>query len=99
MDDIENMLRAWEHLGMRERKVLLAFAWRLLAGQKRHGKLSYDKKDWNYEAIEEALDASVYLTALLNDRSEKAFRTAVQDAEEQMLRENGRFNGSYWEQY
>jgi hypothetical protein len=53
--------------------------------------MTLDKKDWAYEAIEEALDASVYLTALMNDRVEKAYNNMVADAEAEVFR---RFPGN-----
>lgn len=82
--ELEQLLDVWDKLAVRERKVLLTFAMRLWAGQRRHGELSLGKKDWNYEAIEEALDASCYLACLLNDRSEKAFAAMVTDAEKEL---------------
>lgn len=81
---IEQLLDTWEKLGVRERKVLLTIAMRLWAGQRRHGELSVGKKDWNYEALEEAMDASVYLACALNDRTEKAFGAMVEDAEREV---------------
>lgn len=84
MEELDTLLDAWEKLGPRERKVLLVFALRVWAGQRKYGKLSIDKKDWQYEAIEEALDASVYLAALLNDRTDKAMAAMVSDAEKEV---------------
>ena len=75
--DLERLLYQWENLKERERKVLLTFAQRLLNGQRKYGAMSQDKKDWPYEAIEEVLDACVYMTACLNDRVDKAFNEAV----------------------
>lgn len=82
---IEQLLNVWEKLAVRERKCLLTFGMRILAGQRKFGPMTVDKKDWPYEAIEEALDASVYLTALLNDRVEKAYNNMVNDAETEVL--------------
>jgi len=81
---VDQLLDVWEKLGVRERKVLLTVAMRLWAGQRRHGELVVEKKDWNYEALEEAIDASVYLACALNDRSEKAFGAMVADAEKEV---------------
>lgn len=83
---VDNLLETWTHLGERERKVLLTVGMRLLAGQRIHGKLSVDKKDWTYEALEEHLDATVYLAAALSDKADKAFRRMVSDAEAEVKR-------------
>lgn len=80
---LDQLLDFWEKLGERERKVTLTFMARLYAGQRKYGKLESAKKDWAYEAIEEALDASVYLAAMLNDKSEKAYDSMVADAEKE----------------
>jgi hypothetical protein len=82
--ELDQLLDAWEKLGPRERKVLLTVAMRIQAGQRRHGLLATDKKDWTYEALEEAIDASVYLACALNDRTEKAFAAMVADAEREV---------------
>lgn len=84
MQQLNNLLEAWENLGERERKILCTFAMRLWAGQRRYGQLTVGKKDWTYEAIEEALDASVYLACLLNDKTDKAFNAMVADAEKEV---------------
>ncbi len=84
-EPLENLLTVWEKLAVRERKVLLSFAFRLWAGQRLHGELSVDKKDWGYEAIEEALDASVYLACLLNDRADKAIAAMIPQAEAELM--------------
>lgn len=81
---IHKLLEAYENLGERERKILTTLAMRLWAGQRRHGKLTVDKKDWGYEAIEEALDASVYLACMLSDKVDKAFMNMVSDAEKEV---------------
>lgn len=85
---LENVLHVWEQLGEREKKVLATFAMRLYTGQRRHGLLTIDKKDWAYEAIEEALDAAVYLSAMLNDKTDKAFNAMVADAELEVTSDN-----------
>ncbi len=84
MERLDRLLETWEKLGERERSVLLAFMLRLYAGQRRYGELSVGKKDWGFEAIEEALDASVYLTCMLNDRAELALYAMVSDAEKEV---------------
>ncbi len=81
MNELDMILSLWEKLGERERKVLLTFANRMLAGQRRYGHLYVGKKHWGYEAIEEALDAAVYLSALLQDKVDFALNSAVLDAE------------------
>lgn len=64
----ETLLELWEGLGATERKVFLTYGWRLRAGQRKYGLLEDNKKEWDMEAIEEALDASVYLGTLLVQR-------------------------------
>lgn len=81
---MDRLLTVWENLAERERTVLLAFAYRLWNGQRLHGPLTLEKKDWGYEAIEEALDQSVYLTCALVDKAEKALTNAVHAAEEEV---------------
>ena len=87
--NLDRLLDVWEKLGERERQVLVTLGQRLYVGQKRHGKLSIDKKDWTYEAIEEALDGSIYLTCALSDRVDKAFNNAVADAEAEVIESKG----------
>lgn len=82
--ELERLLDVWEKLGERERKILLTFMYRLYNGQRKYGKLTLGKKEWAYEAIEEALDASVYLSALLSDKVDQAFGAAVADAEREV---------------
>ncbi len=82
---LDQLLTVWEKLAARERLCLLTLGARLAAGQRKFGPLSAGKKDWKYEAVEEALDASIYLTALLNDSVEKAFDNMVSDAEAEVL--------------
>lgn len=82
---LNTLLDIWEKLGQRERIVLLAFGQRLLNGQKKYGPLTFAKKVWTYEAIEEALDASVYLVACLQDKVESAFHAAIIQAEQDVL--------------
>lgn len=77
MEHLNKLLDVWEKLGERERKITLTFMNRLWAGQRKYGPLTAFKKDWTYEAIEEALDASVYLSCALQDRCDKAFEVSV----------------------
>lgn len=51
----------------RETRVLERIAKRLLMGQEQYGALTPGKKDWRKEAQEEAMDMSVYLSALLEE--------------------------------
>jgi hypothetical protein len=81
MTDRGLLLDYWKELADRERKIVLAFVARLLAGQKIHGKLSPGKKNWKYEACEESLDAAVYMCALLHDTMEDARIKADEVAE------------------
>lgn len=76
---VEQLLEIWESLAETERMVLLTYAKRLQKGQRLFGPMYVDKKDWAYEAIEEALDASIYLTALLSDRVTKAYNNGFGD--------------------
>lgn len=61
----------WHQLAGREKRVLMDVAERLLMGQKAYGELSYGKKSWCREALEEAMDGMVYLGAALQDLSEE----------------------------
>jgi hypothetical protein len=61
-----------------ERKALTVFASRLLNGQKVYGFLYNDKKDWTFEALEEVMDALVYLSAALADKQGKALASIEQ---------------------
>lgn len=73
---LENILEIWETLGETEKKVLITFAFRLLAGQRKYGKLDLqtDKRAWTWEAAEEALDMSCYLAAELIHATEESRR-------------------------
>ncbi len=66
-DDLRRVFYALEE---RERMVLMRIAKRLLEGQIRFGHLTPGKKNWRLEAQEEAMDMSVYLSALLEDAGE-----------------------------
>jgi hypothetical protein len=60
----EEFVREWEHLGEDERRVLVTLATRLRRGREQYGELAIatDRRDWQREAHEEALDLSVYLS-------------------------------------
>ena len=78
---LDRLLETWEKLGEGERNVLMVFLMRLYAGQRKFGKLTRDKKDWKYEALEEAIDGAVYLACALESQSAKAYDSALADAE------------------
>lgn len=78
---LDRMLDAWEGLGEIERLTLLTIAMRLKAGQRIHGKLTYAKKEWGVEALEEHLDSCVYSALRLGNSVQKAFDRAVEAAE------------------
>lgn len=85
MNELDTLLEVWEKLQLNERKMVLAYAWRVYAGQRRYGPFTPDdKRDMRYEAIEEALDASVYLTRLLSNKAQQAFDNMVADAEKEV---------------
>lgn len=69
--DLASIVEMGSQLGDRELTVLKRITNRLLAGQKAYGLLKVGKKDWAREATEEAMDMSVYLSALLADLAEK----------------------------
>jgi hypothetical protein len=69
-EDEQRLMAVAELLGDRELKCLTRIARRLLAGQVAYGELSPGKKNWKREAMEEAMDMSVYLAALLEDEDE-----------------------------
>jgi len=56
------LLDVVSQLGTDEKRVLLALARRLLAGQREYGKLdvAHDGRDWKRERAEELADALVY---------------------------------------
>lgn len=80
---LEQLLELWDKLAERERMLFLTYGQRLHAGQRRFGPLTPNKRKWGFEAIEEALDAAVYLGALLQDHVEEAYNSAVKAAEEE----------------
>jgi len=77
LNSLDSLLNVWEKLGERERVITLTFLHRLYAGQRKYGKISPGKKSWGYEAIEEALDASVYLSCMLQDKADTALEAAM----------------------
>ncbi len=96
MEDLNTLLDTWENLALRERKLVIAFMLRLYAGQRKYGPITLDKKDWDYEAMEELLDTCVYMTAKLeglSSSSEKAIK-AMQLAEMMELIEDGDIKAS-----
>ncbi len=74
LDPLSIVLETWEKLGEVEKRVLSTLATRIYAGQRRYGKLEYDKKAWTWEATEEALDQSVYLACELLNATEESKR-------------------------
>lgn len=88
MEQLDRLLETWTKLGEGERNILMTFLMRLWAGQRRHGPLTRDKKDWTYEALEEALDGCVYLSCALERKSNMAFDAALLDAETEVLAKN-----------
>jgi hypothetical protein len=83
-EQLDTLLNVWEKLAPMERTTALAYLHRLYAGQRRFGPLKTDKKEWTYEAKEEALDAAVYLSALLAEHSMKAMERMVEEAENEV---------------
>lgn len=73
MGDLEKLRldELWLDLGPRERTALMKIATRLFMGQKAYGELTYRKKNWAREAMEEAMDGCVYLAAALLDLSDE----------------------------
>lgn len=61
----------WNQLEEREKRLLMDVAERLLMGQRVYGALSFGKKQWCREALEEAMDGMVYLGAVLQDLSDE----------------------------
>ncbi len=59
----------------------MVYTMRLLNGQRKFGKLNPDKKDWTYEALEEALDYGVYMACALHQKAQKAFQASLSDTE------------------
>ena len=64
MKDLQlgELLKVWKDLEPRERRAVLLYASRVLQGQKLFGPVFKNKKNWAKEALEEGIDASVYLT-------------------------------------
>lgn len=77
---LDIVLETWEKLGEVEQRVLATLATRIYSGQRKYGKLAYDKKAWTWEACEEGLDMSVYLTCELlaiTEEAKRRYRTEV----------------------
>ncbi len=81
--NVDTLLSVWENLGLRERQLLLTLAQRIYMGQRQHGLITRNKKHWGVEAIEEALDQSVYACAMLIDFVDDAYDRATSDAEKE----------------
>lgn len=82
---LARLLNLWEGLAERERKLMLLLGTRLLAGQKLHGKLTFQKKKWDTEAIEESLDQSIYMGLQLNDHVEAQIKGIAARAEAEVV--------------
>ncbi len=85
LSKIGRLLDAWSGLGEVERTTLLTIAMRLSAGQRLHGKLTYEKKPWKVEELEEHLDSSVYAAVRLGQHIEEAFNRCVTETEAEVL--------------
>ncbi len=83
---LERLLYVYEKLAQGERNILLVLANRIYAGQRLHGPLTRDKKDWPYEALEEHLDSCVYMACALEAKSALAYANSVSDAEDEVIR-------------
>jgi len=83
---LESLLSCWECLGDSEKRILATLAKRLYSGQMMYGKIATGKKEWTVEASEEALDAAVYLAALLSDSIDRADARAQKVMEEEMYK-------------
>lgn len=66
-DQVSELRKIWTELGKNERTLLLNIADRLLAGQKQYGEVFPGKKRWDREALEEAMDGTVYMALLLTE--------------------------------
>ena len=82
---IDQFLTTWEKLGPGEQTLVLVYMSRLYAGQKKYGLIDTDKKDWTYEALEEALDAAVYMSAALQQKYQKALDGLVEAKEREVI--------------
>lgn len=68
---LDSLLDCWEFLGKKEKAIVVLFAKRVLAGQRKYGEVSTDKKNWTWESLEETLDGSFYLLARTLEHIEK----------------------------
>ena len=82
---LDRLLTVWEKLQQGERNILLVLANRIYAGQRLHGPLTRDKKDWPYEALEEHLDSCVYMACALEASSAKAYEHSIRNEENEVL--------------
>lgn len=82
---LERLLTVWERLEQGERNIFLVLGNRILAGQRLHGPLTRDKKDWPYEALEEHLDSCVYMACALEASSAKAYEHSIRNEENEVL--------------
>lgn len=62
---VGRLLEYYELMKPNERKALVEIARRMFWGQTQYGPLRHGKKNWQQEALEEAMDMSVYLAAAL----------------------------------
>jgi hypothetical protein len=75
MEDLNQLLNVWEKLGRQERNILLTYAARIYAGQRKYGVFDSSKKrEWKWEAMEEVLDLSVYIGKALFEETEATRR-------------------------
>lgn len=59
---LEDLVRHWQAIGPKARRLLVALAERLAIGNGRHGDFELGR-DWTTEAGEELLDGTIYLAA------------------------------------
>lgn len=71
MNLVQDIAVVADKLGERELRCYRRIGERLLEGQRAYGLLAPGKKDWKKEAKEEAMDMSVYLSALLEDDTDE----------------------------
>ena len=93
LTQLDRFLGLWEKLQLGERNILLVFMQRLYNGQKKFGPIDRAKRLWTYEALEEALDASVYLAAALEARAYEAYESSVEQEEAEVALEKASERG------